>query len=260
MNTDNSTKINQLLNLQPKRTVFLNSFLSKQGYSLDLLKSYRRSNWLESIGIGAMKRKNDDVSYEGAIYSLQQQLGMQIHLGGKTALSLLGQSHYLELSEAKATLFGYTDEKLPTWFQNYNWSIKVDYYSTSFLPSQLGLIDMSFETFSMQISGTTRALLECLYLVPKKQDLLECYDVMEGLNNLRPNLVQELLEECQSVKVKRLFLYLADKSNHQWVSYLNLEKIDLGSGKRSIVKNGIYIQKYKITVPKELEKRGETNV
>jgi hypothetical protein len=260
MNTDNRTKINQLLDLQPKRTVFLTSFLVEQGYSLDLLKSYRNNSWLEAIGVGAMKRKNDYVSYEGAIYSLQQQLEMQIHLGGKTALSLLGQSHYLEFLEAKATLFGCANEKLPAWFRNYNWSTKVDYYATSFLPSQLGLIDMGFETFSMKISGTTRALMECLYLVPKKQDLLECYDVMESLNNLRPNLVQELLENCQSIKVKRLFLYLADKANHQWVSYLNLENIDLGRGKRSIVKNGVYVPKYQITVPKELERHGETNL
>ena len=76
---------------------------------------------------------------------------------------------------------------------------------------------------------------------------------MEGLNNLRPALVQSLLEACQSVKVKRLFLYLAEKSNHDWFTYLDLSKIDLGSGKRSIVKDGVYISRYQITVPKELE-------
>ena len=36
--------------------------------------------------------------------------------------------------------------------------------------------------------------------------------------------------------------------------YLDLKKLDLGSGKRSLVKNGVYIDKYKITVPKEFEK------
>lgn len=66
--------------------------------------------------------------------------------------------------------------------------------------------------------------MECLYLAPEKQQLLECYEMMEGLNNLRPNLVQQLLEACQSVKVKRLFLYMAEKSGHDWVKYLNLKK------------------------------------
>ena len=73
---------------------------------------------------------------------------------------------------------------------------------------------------------------------------------MEGLTTLRPKLVQRLLEECKSVKVRRLFLFMAESSNHDWVKELNVEKIDLGSGKRVIVKNGVLDKKYKITVPK----------
>jgi len=65
--------------------------------------------------------------------------------------------------------------------------------------------------------------------------------------------VQKLLEACKSIKVKRLFLYMADKANHDWVRYLNLDNVDLGSGKRSIVADGVYVAKYQITVPKALE-------
>ena len=95
--------------------------------------------------------------------------------------------------------------------------------------------------------------MECLYSVPKSQPLLEVYEIMEGLNNLRPASVQALLEACKSVKVKRLFLYLAEKAGHDWFNYLDLKKVDLGSGKRSIVQGGTYVPKYQITVPKELE-------
>ena len=94
--------------------------------------------------------------------------------------------------------------------------------------------------------------MECLYLVPNKQSLLECYEIMEGLNNLRPPHVQALLEQCSSVKVKRLFLYLAEKSGHAWVKHIQLDKIELGKGKRSIVKGGVYNPEYQITVDKEL--------
>ena len=93
----------------------------------------------------------------------------------------------------------------------------------------------------------------CLYLTPKKQELVECYEIMEGLNNLRPKQVQELLEACTSIKVKRLFLYMAEKARHDWFKYIDLEGIDLGNGKRSLVKEGVYISKYQITVPKALE-------
>jgi hypothetical protein len=94
-----------------------------------------------------------------------------------------------------------------------------------------------------------------LYLVPKHQSLLECYEIMEGLNNLRPLQVQELLEMCKSVKVKRLFLYLAERSGHEWTKHLQLERIDMGSGKRTIIKGGAYNTKYQITVDRELEEK-----
>jgi hypothetical protein len=80
---------------------------------------------------------------------------------------------------------------------------------------------------------------------------------MEGLNTLRPQQVQQLLEECKSLKVKRLFLYLAQKSGHAWFKHLNLKTIELGSGKRSIVENGVYDSTYKITIPKELASKGQ---
>ncbi len=95
-------------------------------------------------------------------------------------------------------------------------------------------------------------MLECLYLAPESFDLVECYQIMEGLNNLRPKLVQQLLEACTSIKAKRLFLFMAEKSGRQWLHYLDVSKVNLGSGVRSLAKDGAYVSKYKITVPKEL--------
>lgn len=252
MSTINKTKINQLLTTLPQGTVLLSSWLVGQGYSLDLQKRYRKSQWLESIGTGAMMRSGDRVDYYGAIYALQKHAGLSIHPGGRTALSLLGKAHYLELSAVKALLFGDEREKLPVWFKEHDWSVEVDYYPTSFLPKELGLEDFEVKNFSIKVSCAARAMMECLYLAPAKQDLQECFELMEGLNNLRPKIVQQLLEQCSSIKVKRLFLYLADKASHVWMKYLDLQKVDLGKGKRSLVKNGIYIAKYQITVPKEL--------
>ena len=252
MNTQKGSKINQLLQSQPEGVVFLASWLSKTGYSLDLQKRYRKSNWLQSIGTGAMIRTGDKVTYEGALYALQQQSNSSIHLGGKTALSMLGKSHYLELSIKSITLFGGKGEKLPVWFQNHDWSVEFKHYKSGFLPKDSGLVRIEKKNFTLQISSAARALMECLYLVPKYQDLYECYELMEGLNNLRPREVQKLLEACNSVKVKRLFLFLADKAEHAWLRHIDLSQIDLGRGKRSIIKGGIYIPKYQITVNKDL--------
>jgi hypothetical protein len=252
MSTQKESKINQLLQNQPSGVVLLSSWLAEQGYSLDLQKRYRRSNWLESLGSGAMKRTGDKVDFTGALYAIQAQKGMSIHIGAKSALAFLGKAQYLELDTQKVLLFGAKDERLPTWFNQYSWGVDVSYHSSSFLPRELGITTKDLPTFKLSISGAARAMMECLYLVPEEQSLVECYELMESLNNLRPVLVQKLLEQCTSVKVKRLFLYLAEKAKHAWFDYLQLDEIDLGKGKRSLVNKGTYISKYQITVPKEL--------
>ncbi|MCE7054730.1 type IV toxin-antitoxin system AbiEi family antitoxin [Algoriphagus sp. AGSA1] len=250
---ENEQKIIRLLNSQPPGVVFLSSWLTENGYSTQLLNRYKKSNWIYSVGTGAWMRKGDQPTYQGAIYALQQQANLNIHPGGKTALSLLGKTHYLELLTKQITLFGGGEEKLPAWFLKYNWGVNVNYFSSSFLPSSIGLQTVEQGAFSLSISNPVRALMECLFLTPKKQDIIECYELMEGLNNLRPKQVNELLEACTSVKVNRLFLYMAEKAGHDWFKYINLEKIDLGRGKRSLVKDGVYISKYQITVPRPLE-------
>jgi hypothetical protein len=92
--------------------------------------------------------------------------------------------------------------------------------------------------------------MECLYLVPNQQELTECFELIESMNNVQPKKVQELLENCNSIKVKRLFLYLAEKIGHEWFNYLNLSRINLGTGKRRVISNGVLNDKYQITVPK----------
>jgi hypothetical protein len=225
--------------------------------NFDLQKRYKASNWLEVMGAGAMIRAGDKVGYEGAMYALQTQAGLTIHPGGRTALSLQGKAHYLELSAKKVTLFGSAKEMLPGWFQKHDWGMSVDYHPTSFLPVDIGMVDVELKTFSIKVSAPARAVMECLYLAPEKQELMECYELMEGLNNVRPKFIQSLLEQCQSVKVKRLFIYMAEKAGHEWVQHLDLKKVDVGAGKRSIVKKGVYVAKYQITVPRELEEHGK---
>lgn len=240
------------MNSQPSGVVYLSSWLTKNGFSTQLLNRYKKSNWIYSIGTGVWMRVGVEPTYQGALYAIQEQSKLSVHIGAKTALSLQGKAHYLELSTQQIILFGSSKEKLPAWFSKYDWGLKVNYFSSSFLPPKMGLQTLEQSNFSLLVSSPARALLECLYLVPKKQELVECYEIMEGLNNLRPKQVQELLEQCTSIKVKRLFLYMAEKAQHDWFNYINLEKIDLGKGKRSLVKDGVYIAKYHIAIPKAL--------
>jgi len=115
--------------------------------------------------------------------------------------------------------------------------------------SQEGYTELKEREFSVRISAPERAILELLYLVPNKAGFAEAQLIMENLVSLRPTVVQALLQSCRSIKVKRLFMYFADKHGHQWVSEIDMSKVNLGKGKRLIVPNGKLDHKYQITVP-----------
>lgn len=252
MSTNNEIKIKKLLDLHVPGTVILASWLDENGFSHNLQQRYRRSGWLESIGVGAFKRPNENLGWQGAIYSLQKQGRLSLHIGGLTALSFLGYSHYIRTGLETVYVFSDLQTSLPSWFKKYPWKEIIKHIKTSFLPVNLGLNENNDNQFQLTISTAERAIFECLYLCPEKMDLMEVYQILSGMVNLRPEMIQELLEKCTSVKVKRLFLYMSKKSNHQWGNFLTLKNVTLGTGDRSVVKNGIYDSEYRITVPKEL--------
>lgn len=87
-----------------------------------------------------------------------------------------------------------------------------------------------------------------MYLVPKYEDSQESAFLFQGLTTLRSDLIQKLLEECSSVKAKRLFMVIAEELNYSWVRKLDLSRINFGSGSRTIDKGGKTNSKYKIVV------------
>lgn len=253
MSLTNRRKINKLIQNWQKGEVYLVKYLNTKGYSSQLINKYKKSKWLQPIGVGAVIRFGDIINYIGALHALQFQEKLAIHPGAKTALLLSGKSHYLEINPQRIHLFLQTGKRAPKWFTEYQWNIQLEQHNTSFLPPNIGLTTIEVDNIKIKISSPARAILECVYLAHEKHDIVECFELMESLNNLRPSVVQELLENCTSIRVKRLFLYLAEKSGHLWFKHLNLSNVDLGAGKREIVKNGIYNKTYKITVPKVLE-------
>ena len=75
---------------------------------------------------------------------------------------------------------------------------------------------------------------------------------MGGLVNVSPRRMQKLLEVATSIKVIRLFFFFADRRRHRWLEHIKRDKIDLGKGKRMLVKGGKLDPKYQITVPEDL--------
>lgn len=244
-------KINQLLTILPKGAVILSSWLTSNGYSHELQQRYRKSGWLSSIGKGAMVRTGDSLRLTAAVAALQQS-GVPVHIGGRSALSLLGFAQYVELAAQQTTLFAGRAVKLPEWLKKNHWDAEPSMYHMSLFDTGTGLVDYRDGEIMLKISGAARAMMECIALCPERFLLSEAYELMEGLNALRPMQVQELLEQCKSIKTKRLFLYFAEKANHAWLKYVDTGSVDLGSGKRSIVPNGVLTSKYELIITREL--------
>jgi len=97
-----------------------------------------------------------------------------------------------------------------------------------------------------------KAVLELLSTVPFFVSCEHADQLMQGLHNLSPRKLNALLKVCQSVKAKRLFLWLAERSNHPWHKYLTSDEYDLGVGKRQIVAGGRLEPTWKITIPREM--------
>jgi hypothetical protein len=79
---------------------------------------------------------------------------------------------------------------------------------------------------------------------------------MQGLRTLSPKRLQKLLTDCRSVKVKRLFLWFAERHNHAWLKQLDRRRIDLGTGKRMLQRGGKLDPQFNITVPENLDAGG----
>lgn len=226
-------------------------WLEKKGVYRQLVDSYINSGWLERIGTGAYKRKGDVIGWQGGLYALQKLQNIPVHIGGKTAFELQGFGHYIRMGNTRQVVLWKTPEvRLPSWFLSYDWKAHLEVRSiTLFNKDVHALSQKKFEHTEITVSSAERAILEYLHDVPKYEGIDEANYIMEGLSSLRPAVLQQLLESCTSVKVKRLFMYMAEHHNHSWFKRLDSSSIYLGRGKREIVKGGKLDKKYQIVVP-----------
>jgi len=253
MNENNALpKLNQLISDWPNGAVITMTQLRQKGYSRQLIDKYKSSRWISPVGKGAYRKYQDKIDWFGGVYGLQSS-GASVFIGAKTALELHGLAHYLAPELNRCYLFGKPGIRLPRWFSSYSWKITILYKTTNLFSQtvQSGLTDYKHKEFTVRISSPEQAAMEMMYHIPNNQGFDEAFRIMENLATLRSDLVQQLLKNCSSIKVKRLFMYMAQKVRHAWFDQLNPDEIDFGKGKRVIVKNGILDNQYQITVNRE---------
>jgi hypothetical protein len=248
-------KLNHLLSSWRENAIVTTKWLLQQGYSNQLLKKYCDNGWISKVGQGAYTKFHFRASWVGAIYALIHDLQLPVHLGGPTALELQGMGHNITFNFEQGSFYLFnnsrTKRNLPRWFrENFQNHIYAQYH---LFKHEQNLETQSIENLKLLVSSPEQAALELLALTPHAFDYEHAAHLIENLHFLRPELLQKLLQECTTIKVKRLFLYLAEKYQLPCFAHLKINQLDLGKGKRVIGLGGEYISTYQISVPKLAE-------
>ena len=280
MNMQKAQKLNSLQRLLPEGLVVDAAWLETRGYSRGLRSQYLASGWLEQPARGSYRRPAGKLSWQQVVISLQGLLQVPVVVGGRTALELHGFSHYVsQTGPREVHLHG--DKPLPGWvlklalhqrlvfhgakrlFRTHtiadeaggmSWNPQEKSFTTRALPSGGSLTRLSWGHWDWPLGLSTpeRAILELLDEVPSRETFHQADKLMESLRTLSPRRLQRLLEECSNVKVKRLFLWFARRHRFSWLPHLKQERIDLGRGKRMLVRGGKLDATYLITVPGDM--------
>lgn len=247
------TKINQALIDWTPGSIHGHDWFESKGLSTRLTYFYYEQGILEKIGPGVYSKKNDPVTWQGLINFLQQELGLSVHISGKTALELQGSSHYATMGRPIINLVSYEIKELPSWIYKVSQDFKINFRKSSLLSKEEYLHTQDKQKISVRLSHRELAILELIDELDLKNGFETVENYMNSLNTLRSSVLQEILESCKSIKVKRVFLYMSERLELPYFKQLNQSKINIGSGKRVIVLGGRFDKKYNITVDPEEE-------
>ncbi|MGYP000035436735 len=199
---------------------------------------------------GVMYRTGDSLSAYAALSCYNRQLGKTFRVAAHSALELFGFNHYVPMGKP-LLMVAHGKQRVPEWIRHDVFDRVIKPFSTDTFSEPQTATIVKYEV-DLLVSTPEQAFLECLLLAPQQYSYMDLFYMMEQLTTLRPEMLQQLLETTKNLKVKRMFLYMAEKAGHYWFEALDTSKIGLGTSKLQLSKNGIYISKYKITVPKEL--------
>ena len=256
-------KLKNVLEAVPAGFVVDSRWLEAHGVSRFLTRKYVESGWLERLERGVFRRPSprpSPLDWQTCLLSVQHIMGYQVHVGGMTALDLQGYRHYLPLGgQLPVWLYG---RDVPNWLSRLKLDAKLRIHSLAlFSDATLGLraeekggVPSSPSLpwgWSLRMSTPERAILEALHELPDHASFHNLDMIFQSLSTLSPRRLTELLQDCRSIKVKRLFFVFADRHDHAWRKRLNHEDFNLGTGDRALVKGGKIHPRYRIMVPPE---------
>lgn len=237
------------------------SHLRSIGISDDLQQHYARSGWLERVERGLYQRPGESAGWPAAVRAVQEPLGLPLHVGSVSALALRGRVHTLTLGDeagAGVTLFGPPRLRVPAWLGRLPAAAGLEVVRTSALPGATGdgpapgVERLAVEGFELAVSSAERAILEAVFRFPAAVDASTLRHLVEGLVDLRPTRLAELLRACRLQRVVRVFLVLAERAGHAWCRHLDLTGLEPGPGKVQVASGGVYVASQRVSVPAAL--------
>lgn len=261
MNGHNHGKLQKLLQSWPTGAVNTSKWLESLGISRQLTNAYKARGWIKLLGPGAYLKSQDKIEWFGGLYALQFQLGLDIHVGGKTALELQGLAHNIPMGYHTIDLLTAPRIIVPRWFSRHPWKELVRVVENSALPKKVEIQEASMGNFNIRVSSSERAALELLNLTPRLYSFEETRNILESLGTLRANVLTNLLSVCTSERAKRLLLYFGEQQNHAWRSKINEKKFKIGTSLLKITsQNGKYHSKYNLFLPQEYVMQNDKDV
>ncbi len=243
-----------LTNCLPDGLVVNRKWLKIKGFERTAVDYFVRAGKLERVGHGAYRRPGPPLKWEHLVYSLQE-LGSPVRVGGRTALDLQGMAHYLPVGNMQ-TVELYGVNKLPGWLSELQSPFKLVAEGMGGV-DKLPAYSLTTRPFGhwdwlLRLSTVELALFELLEKIQDESGFSLADKYFESAATLRPKLLNSLLRGCRQIKTKRLFLWFSDRHSHAWRSKVRTNNVDLGHGKRMIVKGGALDKTYSITVPRSM--------
>lgn len=257
------------------------AWLQALGISRTSIHDYVQRGWLERVAPRVYRRTSGAsgggvLRWEAAVISAQRFASASFHVGGITALELLGLGHFAKLGSERAVHLYDPEGSIPTWLPKLPTKTKFELHRRRlFADTALGVdwrrLDLGTARLGgvvalpeagepwdhyLRIAGAERATIEMMEGLPDSPTFDHADVIFESLTNLRPKLLTQLLEDCTSIRAKRTFLFFADRHQHGWVKHVDRANIELGRGKRQLVAGGRLDARYQITVPTSLTSKG----
>ena len=255
----------ELPELVPNGLLVTRSWLMERGLARHAVDNLVKSGQLLPLRPGVYIRPGSRLVWQGVVGSLQRMGGTFV-VGGTSALELHGRTHYLPLARRR-TIHLHGSGPLPSWANRLGLEETFRRHGTAWLsepeesPERCEQRPLSSFTVevpwgdgfqTVRTSTLERALFEILKDVPARVSFEHAEQLMEGLADLSPRRLDALLRRTRSIKVKRLFFWLAERQGHAWLKRLDAGDFDLGRGKRVLARDGRLVSRYGITVPKTM--------